>query len=179
MSLKVGSSSRTTGGTVVQIIAIHKHESYSGSSSGFPNDIAVLETASSLTNDANAEKADLPDANNNYSGEDCQITGWGRTSSTSSLPATLQVANTKVMTQSSCKQSWGNSINNGHVCVYTGSNGACNGDSGGPLTCNSVLVGVTSWGRNGCSVSYPSVYTRISHYLTWINTKIGQKKTVA
>lgn len=120
-----------------------------------------------------------------------------------------------------------------HVCVYTGSNGACNvryhhvvvvmkkktqisinvlfmadlifnaptkvyslisfikkgeelcffhtvffysllqGDSGGPLVCdvNGVweLVGATSWGLQNCPTSSPTVYTRVSNYLSWIS----------
>uniref|UniRef100_A0A8B8CYG8 Chymotrypsin-like elastase family member 2A n=1 Tax=Crassostrea virginica TaxID=6565 RepID=A0A8B8CYG8_CRAVI len=46
------------------------------------------------------------------------------------------------------------------------------GDSGGPYVCEKngvwIQAGLTSWGISTCSGSYPSVYTRISSYLSWI-----------
>lgn len=45
------------------------------------------------------------------------------------------------------------------------------GDSGGPLTVGGKLVGLVSW-ANGCaSVSWPTVYTRVTSYLDWIKAK--------
>ncbi|XP_069140846.1 fibrinolytic enzyme, isozyme C-like [Argopecten irradians] len=106
-----------------------------------------------------------------FAGQSCTITGWGRTSGGAPLPDILQKATTTVLSNADCAEIWGaDSINDGHVCVYTnGTNGACNGDSGGPLTCDGVLVGVTSWGAVGCDTSLPSVYTRITHFLDFIN----------
>ncbi|KAK2181354.1 hypothetical protein NP493_403g09033 [Ridgeia piscesae] len=69
----------------------------------------------------------------------------------------------------------------GDTCYITGWGrlyGKCTvGDSGGPLVCISgasyQLVGATSWGRTGCSGVYPSVYTRVSAYRTWIKIITG------
>lgn len=42
------------------------------------------------------------------------------------------------------------------------------GDSGGPLTVNNELTGLVSW-ANGCArPGYPTVYTRVSKFLDWI-----------
>lgn len=38
---------------------------------------------------------------------------------------------------------------------------------------NYVLIGVTSWGRNGCDTTYPSVYTRVTYFRSWIKTETG------
>lgn len=58
--------------------------------------------------------------------------------------------------------------------------GACNGDSGGPLYAltgkTKVLIGVTSWGSTDCELAKPSVYTRLSHYLSDIRLGIAQLK---
>ena len=59
------------------------------------------------------------------------------------------------------------------VCADSseGGKGPCTGDYGSPLfdTNNSTLVGMWSWG-NGCAVDgFPSVYTRVSSYIDWIN----------
>lgn len=53
--------------------------------------------------------------------------------------------------------------------VYSG---ACRGDSGGPLVTSTtapVLVGIVSFGAVNCSTRMPTVYTRVSPYLSWIN----------
>ncbi|MFM7088583.1 MAG: S1 family peptidase [Candidatus Paceibacterota bacterium] len=51
--------------------------------------------------------------------------------------------------------------------------GACKGDSGGPLLSSMnglYLVGIVSYVAPSCNAKYPSVYTRVSAYLEWINT---------
>lgn len=51
----------------------------------------------------------------------------------------------------------------------------CQGDSGGPLQvsqgCTFRLVGVTSFGRE-CGLGLPAVYTRVSHYVPWIESVV-------
>lgn len=64
----------------------------------------------------------------------------------------------------------------GQYCAYDpeGKNDSCLGDSGGPLQFFSsdestvaTVIGIVSYGI-GCGASLPSVYTRIAHYLEWI-----------
>ncbi|CAH1398755.1 unnamed protein product [Nezara viridula] len=50
----------------------------------------------------------------------------------------------------------------------------CQGDSGGPLQikrknifCMYSIVGIVSYGK-GCALGYPSIYTRVSNYVPWI-----------
>lgn len=50
--------------------------------------------------------------------------------------------------------------------------GACNGDSGGPLVVQvngaTVVAGVTSYGRRGCDLRSPTVFTSVGDYRTWL-----------
>ncbi|GJQ81839.1 hypothetical protein Trydic_g9868 [Trypoxylus dichotomus] len=57
---------------------------------------------------------------------------------------------------------------------------ACQGDSGGPIQIGNrqsndktpfILVGITSFGRS-CATPTPSVYTRISEFVGWIESKV-------
>lgn len=54
--------------------------------------------------------------------------------------------------------------------------GACHGDSGGPLTTQdsqgkTKLIGIVSWGVPNCigNSNSPSIYTKISNYKSWIS----------
>lgn len=69
-----------------------------------------------------------------------------------------------------------NVIDDGQCCAYDsfGRNESCMENSGGPLQYFSdhqppEIVGILSFGLN-CSTTLPSVYTRISYYLDWIES---------
>ena len=58
----------------------------------------------------------------------------------------------------------------------------CSGDSGGPLVASgkdSILLGIASFVAQDCSPITPAFYTRVSKYLTWIETsKISITKEI-
>jgi elastase-2 len=136
---------------------------------GYPNDVSVIGFSAVTYNTNFRNIAMSQSSDGNYAGASCVITGWGRTSATSALPTTLQQATMTVLTNTACASSWSSAqINSGHICVSAPSASACSGDSGGPLVCGGKLAGATSWGQSQCSPSYPSVYTRISYFYSWI-----------
>ena len=62
--------------------------------------------------------------------------------------------------------------------------GGCQGDSGGPLYqgrsgSTRVVVGVTSWGAEGCVRYKPTIYTWVSYYVPELLVAITQVKTRA
>jgi len=164
----------TTCGTCAlrSLTSFTRHASFvNNGNQGYPNDIATLRFANVPTN-ANTNYVTMAASNaGNYAGSSCTITGWGRTSATSALPVTLQQGTMTVLTNADCASAWSAAqINNGHICVKSNTVSACSGDSGGPLTCGNVLTGATSWGQAQCSPSFPSVYSRISFFRTWIDS---------
>jgi secreted trypsin-like serine protease len=149
------------------------HANYNGNGNGFPNDIALMKLSSPISMNEHRTPICLADSDEEFTGTSCFITGWGDTKGTSDADTLNQLA-VSVWEQRECIDAWGsNYINNGHICVGTGSEGACNGDSGGPLACQKqgrwILAGATSWGYSGCQTAgYPSVYSRISYFRDWI-----------
>jgi len=163
-----------------------KHERYQVDSASYSNDIAIINLVTPISLGGNVQLLTLPpNNNNNFAGATCTLTGWGRTSSSNTLPNILQQANIGVLTTAQCTtrmtgvsgvQIWDN-----HICFFDTANniGSCNGDSGGPANCPNgsggyYVAGVTSWGISNvlgnCLQTYPSVYTRTSTYLAWIGS---------
>ncbi|KAK6190400.1 hypothetical protein SNE40_002280 [Patella caerulea] len=154
---------------IIYISSIVNHPNYNGNANGFPNDISVMRLSSNANTGSSAVSTiSLASSGSSFVGQKCTISGWGRTSGGSSLPNTLQHVAMNQISNSACTSSWGNYINSGHICVDEANKSACNGDSGGPMVCSGVLAGVTSWGASGCPGTLPSVYTRVSEYLSWI-----------
>jgi secreted trypsin-like serine protease len=137
---------------------------------GFPNDIATFRFANIAIN-ANIGYVTMAASNaGNYAGSLCVITGWGRTTLTGPLSLTLQEGTGLIYTNAACANAWSsNQINNGHICLYSETVSACNGDNGGPMICGSTLVGVLSWDSPDCSPSAPTVASRISFFRNWID----------
>ncbi|XP_076317919.1 neurotrypsin-like isoform X2 [Tachypleus tridentatus] len=125
----------------------------------------------------------LPTYNIHYHpGTKCIISGWGTTSQTS-VADTLMSTVVPILHMFQCRDShiYGEEkITNGMFCAgyLQGGIDACKGDSGGPLVCKLggiyTLFGIISWG-NGCAVpNKPGVYTKVQHYLDWINTNMAK-----
>ncbi|MCG8416887.1 MAG: serine protease [Proteobacteria bacterium] len=90
-------------------------------------------------------------------------------------PDELLEADTTVLSTAECRQTF-NGVLDTHICVEDtpGGQGACNGDSGGPMfRTNGTVIGLTSYGVGGCSPQNPSVYTRISAFRQWIADTTG------
>ena len=68
-----------------------------------------------------------------------------------------------------------------HLCtgLQSGGRDGCQGDSGGGLITDteagvSVLVGVTSFGHDGCGEPrVPAIYTRVASYSAWLQREVS------
>uniref|UniRef100_A0AAV3B5I1 pancreatic elastase n=2 Tax=Pyxicephalus adspersus TaxID=30357 RepID=A0AAV3B5I1_PYXAD len=165
-----------------QVISVSKviyHSRWNSMNLGNGFDIAVLRLAADATLNNAVQLAQLPSDGvvlaNDYP---CTVSGWGYTDTNGAVSAVLQQAPLPVVSYEICSTSsyWGRTVKNTMVCA--GGNGihsGCFGDSGGPLNCpvgNGYEVhGVTSFVSSlGCNAYLkPTVFTRVSSYIGWIN----------
>ncbi|KAF2891049.1 hypothetical protein ILUMI_15124 [Ignelater luminosus] len=143
------------------------------------NDIAMITLPRPLKVDGKTVKIVQLHREEVHEGEDVVVAGWGKPyDSATGISPVLRHTGDKVISNSKCKEDFV-IVTDGNICM-DGSNGrsACSGDSGGPLYINSKpgarenaeQIGLVSFGSAlGCSVGYPSVYTRISTYQSWID----------
>ncbi|XP_071114886.1 chymotrypsin-like serine proteinase [Haliotis cracherodii] len=147
------------------------HPNYNGNAADYPNDIAVLRLTSSMDTSSSAVgTVSLASGSNDYSGQTCTISGWGRLIHLPCFctPNYPQKVDMTVLTNNDSSSRWsgisGATVNSGHICIFESGRSACSGDSGGPLVCGNTLTG----GISSCSGSYPSVYTRVSSFYSWV-----------
>ncbi|XP_041062495.1 chymotrypsin-like elastase family member 2A [Carcharodon carcharias] len=158
------------------------HEKFSMLSAASGYDIALVKLAAPVVLDDKIELGCIPAPDtilpNNYS---CYITGWGFMKAGGAVSDILQQAFLPVVDHTICSKPdwWGSIVKQSMVCA--GSDGivsGCNGDSGGPLSCqnaNSVweVHGIVSFGSIFCSQKKkPTVFTRVSAFNDWISKKM-------
>ncbi|KAL4686364.1 hypothetical protein H8957_016444, partial [Semnopithecus entellus] len=120
------------------------------------------------------------------SGKTCWVTGWGDITDNQPLPPPyhLQEVDVPIMGNRECEQQYQNEssgrddrvIQDDMLCAGSEGRDSCKGDSGGPLVCRWnctwVQVGVVSWGKLCGLRGYPSVYARVTSYVSWIRQYI-------
>ncbi|KAK7091482.1 chymotrypsin-1-like [Littorina saxatilis] len=143
-------------------------------SPGIPGDLAILHMTSALTFNSHVSSLALAAPGDDFTHHKCNLVGWGRTSANGERSNVLLSMDTTVLSNSDCNQHYEDGrepsevILPTHVCSLQPPAGPCDNDSGAPLQCSGVLVGVLSWGRTGCNVNFPAVFTRVSQYRQWI-----------
>jgi hypothetical protein len=157
--LRIGSTKRSSGGTVAKPDTIVLHPSV---------DIAVIHLKAPVS------QQPVPVASSAPVNTPIRIIGWGCTKDPNCGPApeTLQELDTSILADSACG---GNATS---ICVNNpgGNRGACYGDSGGPAvrgtTGSFQLVGETHGGSGICGEN-PSIYTDTAALKSWIENLTG------
>ncbi|KAI4479926.1 hypothetical protein M0804_010665 [Polistes exclamans] len=161
-------------GSVHNVAKIIVHENYNPSDS-YKNDIALLKVVEPFSESKLLSSVHLPSSHDVINAKDVAVvSGWGRLWQDGSTTKKLQRVQIYIADQSYCRNMYkrmGYAIHDSHVCAYDpkSEKGSCNGDSGGPLTVNGKLVGLVSWAKACALTDYPTVYTRVSEFRSWIN----------
>ncbi|XP_018580338.1 trypsin-1 [Anoplophora glabripennis] len=171
---------------VVRVSYAIIHPDYSGGNA-VPHDLAVFRLATPLTLNSLVQPINLPDIYEIFEGN-AILSGWGSTSGTevANMPLTLQFVEVPIILPETCKQALdailGGTPNpldlEANICTgpLTGGVGICSGDSGGPLADaqGQKLIGIATWTANPCGrPGAPSVYNRVSQYISWITSSIS------
>ncbi|XP_073536436.1 granzyme A-like [Phyllobates terribilis] len=107
----------------------------------------------------------------------CETAGWGWTERNVNAES-LREVKISVLDRETCQRHWGKKVDitKNLICTIVGSKGqdTCTGDSGGPLICNGLFRGVTSFGGAVCGQQNDaSIFTRLTEeYVSWINSTI-------
>jgi secreted trypsin-like serine protease len=163
--MRIGSLSRTSGGTVVNAARVVRHAS---------SDLAVVQTDRAVT------RAPVGIATATPADQATRIIGWGqscRTPGCGVVPTTLQELDSSLVSPTRC----GGINRTIEICVNNtdGNKGACYGDSGGPsITPGAggtwLLTGATSRSGGGSTcATAPSIYTSVPAHRSWITSVTG------
>ncbi|XP_070776922.1 complement factor D [Enoplosus armatus] len=164
------------------ILELHNYPNFSTSS--YDNDIALIKLDRPF-NASEAVKAVeyLREGGTNPStNEEVDTAGWGSINDLGARPDKLKEVTVEVFSSSRCRRGdyFGRKFTKNMMCAHKlcadpcdqphRKEDSCDGDSGGPLLYNGIVVGITSNGGSKCGqVRKPGIYTIISHYTEWID----------
>ncbi|XP_055372818.1 venom serine protease-like [Condylostylus longicornis] len=154
------------------------HEDYD--SDKVTNDIAILKTTKDIAFNSGVGPACLPFkfSTKDFVGSKVITGGWGTISFGGLQPNSLQKVNLDIISIMECQVKIKH-LNFGQFCTFTKGKDACQFDSGGGLFYKSnglyYVVGIVSFGFS-CATNFPSVNTRVSTYLFWIQNKLQDVK---
>ncbi|KUF84943.1 Hyaluronan-binding protein 2 [Phytophthora nicotianae] len=147
----------------IKVVEGYRHPLYNNDNHLY--DVGLLKLEKSSTQKTSPLCAD--DGSDNKVGTMATVLGWGVTEDRKSS-LTLQEVNVRVISNAECNKRYRNRITEGMICAGNG-NGkdSCNGDSGGPLLANGVVVGIVSWG--GKCGTKAGVYTRLTYVMEFVD----------
>ncbi|XP_068208612.1 trypsin-3-like [Palaemon carinicauda] len=162
-------------GKRIRVEEYFKHPEYGYHTKPYKHDMGLVRLAEAVTENDFISIARLPDLPfSNFTGL-CHEPGWGPLRDNAPGTNSLKYTSVPILPKENCNAAYSTVLGEGDICAGQDGVGACVGDNGGPLVCNSVPVAVMSW-RQGCAQpGKPAVYMDIATYLPWIReiTKIG------
>jgi len=174
LSIRCGSLTHASGGVIYQISRTIVHENYN--SGTIDSDIALLYPASAIALGQQAQVIALvAQGQDPQAGEVNIVSGWGTTSESGSLSATLKTVNIPTVSREQCNTQYGSGrITQTMYCAGISAGGidACQGDSGGPYVIGTLLAGLTSWGTGCARPTHAGVATRVGSFTNWVNARL-------
>lgn len=172
----------------VSEMIVHEHYQIFGDQDFTFHDIGLIRFDSPIEFCDRLQPITLPKyPNRTYVGRIVTGMGWGMTSS-GYTSTDLLYTNSRVISNIKCQKKYNRStrisydVTEGMLCVTPTKDsprgGACMGDSGGPIVLRNttIIVGIASWTElhDNCTKPFPDAFTRVTQYLDWIQTKVGE-----
>ncbi|XP_058065998.1 brachyurin-like [Anopheles bellator] len=162
--------------TVSSVLVHPNHSSFFDS-----NDLSILTLSRAARLSDRVQIVSLPTrlyVGHSFNNYEATISGWGQTGSSTGEPVPVRrllYFRARVITNTSCLVSFPLYLRSSNICTSTDTGAACVGDEGGPVTVTengqTFLIGVHSYSfSRGCERGWPSVHTRITDYLDWIES---------
>ncbi|NP_034773.1 kallikrein 1-related peptidase b24 preproprotein [Mus musculus] len=111
-------------------------------------------------------------------GSTCLASGWGSITPTKwQKPNDLQCVFIKLLPNENCTKPYLHKVTDVMLCAgeMGGGKDTCAGDSGGPLICDGILHGITSWGPVPCGKpNAPAIYTKLIKFASWIKDTMAK-----
>ncbi|GLH06567.1 Trypsin-1 [Gryllus bimaculatus] len=172
-TVRVGSSERENGGTVLEVKKFIVHPNYDPDVL-FDYDMALLELTESIEMSPTSQPVELPEEGRPVkAGEIAVVVGWGRLKSNGESPTNLQQVSIPVVDIVRCNKTYWEELTPRMFCAgeKNGGRDSCQGDSGGPLLINDTQIGIVSFGL-GCGRE-PGIYTNVPELRSWISDIAG------
>lgn len=134
--VRVGSSERTRGGEVIQVVKIIQHKQFDYSNIDF--DYSLLELSQEIRFDDTKQPIKLPSGDeHDVDGKMVKVSGWGNTQNSSESGSWLRETQVPLVNSDVCSEKYVmfGGITPRMICAgyLKGGKDACQGDSGGPL----------------------------------------------
>lgn len=148
----------------------------------FENDIAILELKVPFEFTPQLSPVHLP-MDQVAPGTICQVSGWGYPAEgVKIISDDLMYVDLPVLTMETCRQLLENvtNITPGMYCAgyMEGLRDSCQGDSGGGMICNGMLMGIVSFGEGCARPRLPGIYTDVLYHKHWITYPMAYMRYV-
>ncbi|KAI5712689.1 hypothetical protein M8J75_010471 [Diaphorina citri] len=161
-----------------RVVKVLTHPKYNAQGAkSHDHDIALLKLDAPLEFKPTVSPVCLPQLGEKFTQRTGTVVGWGRVEESGQIASDLRATQVPVMSNQECRQFpgfepklTGNMMCAGYV---QGGKDSCQGDSGGALLMEDLdgrflIAGVVSWGIGCARPNSPGVYTRVNHYMEWI-----------
>nr|XP_002124963.1 chymotrypsin B-like [Ciona intestinalis] len=164
---------------LIDVVAVYVHPQYDNPDRS--HDVAMVKMATpAILNDQVSLACEAHEGWEFPPGMECVVTGWGVTVEGGNRGTNiLQQAPLPLMSDQDCYdlyQQAGLDTTSDMQCAGGVGQGACNGDSGGPLNCyvnnRWYHMGIVSFGEANCDTEIASVFAKVSHLRNFIDSTI-------
>ncbi|GAB6025980.1 hypothetical protein CHUAL_011948 [Chamberlinius hualienensis] len=137
----------------------------------------------------NVDTACLPDQGQNFDGQTCVITGWGKNAfdPTGEYQNLLKKVEVPVINHKLCQDMFRKTrlgkffeFHESFICAGgEAGKDACKGDGGGPLVCEFQgsyrVAGIVAWGIGCGQANVPGAYVNVAGFRKWIDEEMGKR----